>query len=83
MSSSSEECITPTAEERERIREQRCIDYFKDKGVVPCVCVFCGSVVVHRQNLKSTSVVADALSKGDSHFQTIFLHVCSVVYCFQ
>ena len=52
MSSSSEEYITATAEERERIREQRCIDYFKDKGVVPCVCVFCGSVVVHRKNLK-------------------------------
>ena len=32
MSSSSEEYITATAEERERIREQRCIDYFKDKG---------------------------------------------------
>ena len=52
MSSSSEEYIAATAEERDRIREQRCIDYFKDKGIVPCVCVFCGSVVVHRKNLK-------------------------------
>ena len=48
MSSSSEEYITATAEERERIREQRCIDYFKDKGVVPCVCVWCGTVIAHR-----------------------------------
>ena len=39
-------------EEWERMREQRCIDHFMRTGIVPCVCLLCGSVVVHRKNLK-------------------------------
>ena len=50
MSRSSEEYITATAEGRERIREQRCLDYFKERGVVPCVCVYCGSTIAYKRN---------------------------------
>jgi hypothetical protein len=50
MSRDSGNYVMVTAEERERIREQRCIDYFKEHGVVPCVCLFCGATIASRYN---------------------------------
>ena len=50
MPSDSERYVMATAEERERIREQRRIDYFKEHGVVPCVCIHCGATIAHKHN---------------------------------
>ena len=52
MSGDKEQYLRATAEERERIREQRCIKYFTEHGVVPCVCIHCGATIANRYNFE-------------------------------
>ena len=52
MPQDSNEYMTATDEEREIMREKRCMAIYMITDDVPCVCQHCGNVFVHLRNAR-------------------------------